>query len=51
MDRSNDDEKQLREEIEMNQGEVVAQLRSIRKLEERVDQLGVMVTSMFSKYD
>jgi len=41
----------LREEIEENGGEVVAQLRSVRKLEEKVEQLGLMVNSIFLKYD
>lgn len=48
---TNDDEEQLREEIEENGGEVVAQLRSVRKLEEKVEQLGLMVNSIFLKYD
>lgn len=46
-----DDEEQLREEIEESGGEVMAQLRSVRKLEEKVDQLGFMVNSVFLKYD
>jgi hypothetical protein len=51
VDKSNEDEKQLREEIEKNGGEIVAQLRSVRKLEEKVEQLGLMVNSVFQKYD
>ena len=51
VDSTKDDEEQLREEIEENGGEVVAQLRSVRKLEERVEQLGLMVNSVFLKYD
>jgi hypothetical protein len=35
----------------MNQGEVAAQLRSIRNLEETVESLGLMVTSILGKYD
>ncbi len=32
-------------------GEGQAQLKRIKKLEEKVEQLGVMVNSMFIKYD
>ena len=51
VDKSKEDEDQLREEIEGNGGEIVAQLRSVRKLEEKVEQLGLMVYSVFQKYD
>ena len=51
VDMTADDEEQLREEIEENGGEVMAQLRSVRKLEEKVEQLGLMVNSIFLKYD
>jgi len=46
-----EDEEQLREEIEETGGEVIAQLRSVKKLEEKVEQLGLIVNSVFLKYD
>ena len=48
---SNDDERELKLEIERNGGEGQAQLKRIKKLEERVDQLGLMVNNLFLKYD
>lgn len=51
VDLTAEDEEQLREEIEETGGEVVAQLRSVKKLEEKVEQLGLIVNSVFLKYD
>jgi len=46
-----EDEKTLKKEMEKYGGEGMAQLKRIKKLEEKVDQLGIMVNSMFIKYD
>jgi len=51
VDKSNEDEKQMRKEMEKFGGEGQAQLKRIKKLEEKVEQLGIMVNSMFVKYD
>jgi len=51
IDRSEDDEKQLRQEMEKFGGEGQAQLKRIKKLEEKVEQMGVIVNNMFLKYD
>lgn len=51
IDRSEDDEKQLRKEMEKFGGEGQAQLKRIKKLEEKVEQMGVIVNNMFLKYD
>lgn len=50
-DKSEEDEKQLRKEMEKFGGEGQAQLKRIKKLEEKVEQLGIIVNGMFAKYD
>ncbi len=45
------DEEAMRKEMEKNGGEGQAQLRSIKRLEEKVEQLGLIVHSLFIRYD
>lgn len=45
------DEEAMRKEMEKKSGEGQAQLKSIKRLEEKVEQLGLIVNNLFIRYD
>lgn len=51
IDKTDDDERQLKYDMEQGVGEGQLHMKRIKKLEERVEQLGTIVNSLFIKYD
>jgi hypothetical protein len=51
VDRSEEDALELRQEMEKQGGEGQAQLKRIKQLEEKVEQMGVMLNGVFLRFD
>ena len=51
MDKTSDDERQLKKDMEKSGGEGQLYMKRVKKLEERVQQLGLIVGGLFTKYD
>lgn len=51
VDKTSDEERQLKKDMEKSGGEGQLYMKRVKKLEERVQQLGLIVGSLFTKYD
>jgi hypothetical protein len=51
VDKTSDDERQLKRDMEKSGGEGQLYMKRVKKLEERVQQLGLIVGGLFTKYD